>query len=183
MMKSNQNREKFLVVLIIIITGLLSSCSNTSEPRDAKLTDLATMRVSPGFEWFDSNYNSYTPDPVKIAQINAKIQDPILKDSIMFIMFVNPSCSCTGTQQDFPETMKILNSSGIKTNQYQIYTMVSSGDNQPYSNKFHINQLPSLYLMIGSKVKYSILDSLTFDKILDSKKTYYIEDYILKALN
>jgi len=163
--------------LLVFSMLLLGSCSNTSEPRDAHLTQLSTLRTTPGFEWFDPYYNSYTPDPIKISQISSLLS----QDSLYFIMFVNPSCSCTGTQQDFPATMKILQAAGIKESQYGIFTMIGEGDKHPYMDKFTVKKLPSLCLMVGSKFKYSVMDSLNYFKLIPNS-TYTIEDFVLKAL-
>ncbi len=182
MMKlSNQSYISYKLIsslMFVLSMLLLGSCSNTSEPRDAQLTQLNTLRTSPGFEWFDPYYNSYTPNPTAISQISTLLK----KDSLYFIMFVNPSCSCTGTQQDFPATMKILQAAGIKEAQYGIYTMIGQGDKHPYMDRFKVNKLPSLCLMTGSTLKYSVMDSLNYYELMYPDTSYTIEDFVFKAL-
>jgi hypothetical protein len=96
-------------------------------------------------------------------------------------MFVNPSCACVGTQQDFPATMKVLQSAGIKETQYGIFTMIGERDKHPYMDKYTVNKLPSLCLMVGSKFKYSVMDSLNYFNLINNT-AYTIEDLVLKAL-
>ena len=166
-----------VAISIIFTVFILSSCSDDSGPRNAVYTPLNQLVSSPGFEWFTPEYNAYTPDPVVINQIKAKLQGK----NLQFVLFVNPSCACAGTQKQFPAAVKVLQESGIFEPNFKIYTFVTSEDMHPYMSRYSVNSLPCLFPMLDSIPQYSVIDTLNKYAVIDTNSR--LENYFLKALN
>jgi hypothetical protein len=166
----------FFLVIILSITVI--SCSDDEGPRNAQYITLEELRVTPGYEWFDPEYNNYTPDPAVIDSIKNQIQNR----SDDFILYVNPSCNCSGTQVLFPASVKVLHEAGIDEPRFKIYTMYNKSDNHPYMDNFIVNDLPSFFTVIDTLPKYSINDSLRVYMQIRPDSTWRVEDFVFRAI-
>lgn len=174
----SKNYKLILPLILAAIIGI-SACSNDTGPRNAQFLTLSELRVTPGFEWFDQEYNNYQPDTNIINQIKAKL---LTGGNDEFILYVNPSCACTGTQKQFPASIKILHESGIDEPRFKIYSMYSEGDNHPDMTRFRVNDLPTFFNRRDSIPVYSIMDSLTFYSINQPQNDWTIEEFVFRAL-
>ena len=163
---------------LFIISFLLFACSNDDSPGNAQYITLDELRVTPGYEWFDPEYNSYTPDPAVIDSI----KNQIANRTDEFILYVNPSCNCSGTQSLFPASVKVLHEAGIYEPRFKIYTMYSQSDNHPYMNHFTVTSLPSFFTIIDSLPNYSINDSMSYYMLNRPDSTWRIEDFVFRAI-
>ena len=173
-----KGRKLFSLLFLLIFGILFTSCSDDEGPRNAQYITLAELRVTPGYEWFDPEYNSYKPDPAVIDSIKNQIQN----SNENFILYVNPSCNCSGTQVLFPSSIKVLHEAGIDEPRFKIYTMYSKSDNHPYMDNFTVIDLPSFFTVIDSMPKYSINDSLSRYMQIRPDSTWRIEDFVFRAI-
>ncbi len=163
---------------IILIAIILTACSDTNKPRNAQYITLKELRVTPGYEWFDSEYGNYKLDKAVIDSIKKQFTNR--KDD--FILYVNPSCNCSGTQVLFPASIKVLHEAGISEQRIKIYTMYNQSDGHPYMNTFKVMSLPSFFTVIDTLPKYSINDSLKHYKLIRPDSTWVIEDFVYRAI-
>lgn len=168
----------YSLLLVILLTISIISCSDDNEPRNAQFITLAELRVTPGYEWFDPEYNNYQPDQTVIDSIKNQIQN----SDDEFILYVNPSCNCSGTQVLFPASVKVLYEAGINEPRFKIYTMYNKTDNHPYMNNFTVTDLPSFFTVIDTLPQYSINDSLRTYLQIRPDSTWRVEDFVFRAI-
>lgn len=173
-------KYRYLSFVILVNIFILVSCNTITTPEVATFVTVNQLKGTAGFEWFDAEYNAYQPDPVILSQIAAKLQN----DSCNFLIFVNPSCACTGTQKQFPATIKVLKSLGIDEPRFKVWAMVSEGDSHPYTKKFNIRKLPTFMIMDDSTARFSVIDTLISKQLLDPNPAvpYTIEGMLLKGI-
>jgi hypothetical protein len=165
---------KYLILVSIMV--LISSCSDDSGPRNAVFTQLNDLVSSPGFEWFQPEFEAYVPDTSVISQIKTALKT----SNKSFVLFVNPSCACVGTQKQFPAAVKVLKEAGINEPNFKIFTFTTVEDLHPYLNQFKVRVLPCLFTMQDTISTYSVIDSLNKYSQIDTLAR--IENYLLKAL-
>lgn len=171
------DRTHIFFILLVFIAVV--SCEESSVDNTAKKKTLSEIRTEPGFEWFDYEVATYSPDPVASSQIDSLWQIKKFR----FILFVNPSCNCSGTQKVFPSIVKSLKSGNVPDSVIEIFVMTSPSFSHPYMNKFVVKSLPGCYTEVDS-VKpfyYSCVDTFnTYQSQFPNK--YRIEDIIVMSL-
>jgi hypothetical protein len=168
----------FGLLLVIFIFGF-SGCNETTSTQDeAILMTLDEIRNTPGYDWFQPNYGGYNPD----KQITDEIKNTFNPVKNHFITFVNPSCACTGTQILFPQLMKILTESGVPESKILIYSLNTVNTKNPYSNLIKLHQLPSLFSVKDSTIKYSVTDTLSLIQELYPDSLVSLEQLILYSI-
>lgn len=172
---------KFLYIFFVSIcfSLFISACVPTSTERDAALLTIDKLRFTPGYEWYDIEFQKYNPNPFVISQIRTILQN---KDFNYYI-FVNPSCACTGTQKQFPAIMKILSESSIPENKLEIYSMIKTSNNHPHRSKLKINELPSFFIARDSINMSSVLDTLAARKSMNSNYDPALEELFLELIS
>lgn len=169
----------YKLLMCIFISVLLSSCDTANTERDAALLTIEKLRFTPGYEWYDVEFQNYTPNQATISQIKTILSN---KDFNYYI-FVNPSCACTGTQKQFPAIMKVLIESGVQENKFEIYSMLKTTNNHPYKNKLKINELPSFFIVKDSIPISSVLDTLAIRKAINPNYDPLIENLFLELIS
>lgn len=164
---------------IILFFLLLTSCDTTNSEREATLLTIQQLKFTPGYEWYDMEYQAYTPDPLTISQIKNILQT---KD-FNYLIYVNPSCACTGTQKQFPGIMKVLLESGVPESKFEIYSMLKTTNNHPHMNKIKVNDLPAFFVVRDSLALSSVLDTLSARKAINPNYDPKIEDLFLEIIN
>lgn len=154
------------------------SCDTTNTEKDATLLTIDQLRFTPGYEWYDIEYQSYVPNPVTISQI----KNVLMNKDFQYYIYVNPSCACTGTQKQFPSIMKVLFESGVTQNKLEIYSMIKTTNNHPYKNKLRINDLPAFFVVKDSVPLVSVIDTLVNRKANNSNYDPKIEDLFLELI-
>lgn len=167
-----------LWILAGFISAFLASCSDNDNIRDAAFITIADMQLTPGFEWFSPEYNDYQPKQDIIDSIKTKITS----NNDLFILYMNPSCACIGTQKYFPATVKILNQAGIDEPRLKIYSMYRAVDRHPYQARFNVISLPAIFTVRDSLPVFSIMDTLALYENIYPNFDWKIEDIILKAM-
>lgn len=162
-----------LLLLTLFVPLFISSCAN-NEPTEyeAKLTTVAELNNSAGFAWLEPEITTYQVDAAVINQIKASWET----NKRDFTIFVNPSCSCTGTKKLFPHFIRVLREAGIPETYLKIYTMRSAEDKLPETVKtqgFSVAFLPTIYIRNnGTNVKV----------ITENPASSTIESEILQSL-
>lgn len=171
----------FRFCLIVLIVFALVSCEVSDVERNAKLISLQELfNLSPGFEWFPYEYNKYQPD----VNVTKGIDTLWKLKGYKFILFVNPSCNCQGTQVIFPTIVKILKSGNVPDSAIIIYSMLNTSYTHPFMNKFKVRSLPACFTEIDTLASryYSVVDTFELFKLKYPGK-YKIEDVILMSLS
>ena len=176
-MKKYTKKHIIATLMLVSIFGILS-CSSDNGPGNAEFITLEELRITPGFEWFDVEYDAYQP----VQSVIDSIKNALTDNNPEFILYVNPSCNCTGTQKLFPASVKVLQEAGVFEPQFKIYTMYSEMDNHPYMNHFKIHDLPSFFTLANSTPEYSINDSLIYYNEMYPDTTWRVEDFVFKAI-
>lgn len=164
--------------LAALMLAFLSSCSDDDNIRDATFLTLDELVNTPGFEWFLPEYNNYQPKQDIIDSIKTRIT--INHD--LFILYMNPSCACTGTQKQFPAAVKILNQAGIDEPRLKVYSMYRPIDRHPYQALYNVRELPAIFTVRDSLPMYSIIDTLALYEYIYPNIQWKIEDIIFRAL-
>ncbi len=173
-------KSLFVKATSIMAVLLIQSCTEEIVPPpavEAKLMTISEIKTTKGFTWFEKGYDKYNIDTNIVKAIKSKLANT----EKTFVVFVNPSCACTGTQEHFPAVVKILNNAGINEPTFKVYTMSNPEVKNPYSDILKINVLPSFFIMQDNVPTKSVFDSLEVYKV--AKYTITIEESLLKCLN
>jgi len=164
------------ILLIILLFGFIFSSCQESELKDEAYTiERNQLENEPGFDWFRTNYEKYEVKQFSIDEIRSSFTS-----NEKFVIFVKPTCSCKGTQIDFPSIIKSLELAGIPQENYEIWATAKEDYKHPYTSKLTLNDLPACYLLVDGVPVYSILDTFNLRPNIDS--TYQVEDIIAEAL-
>ena len=156
---------------VSVLGLLLWACTQSTQPEyTAERLTLEQLRTTPGFAWFDAEFQAYQPDTALVAQIRAAY----VPGQHRFYVYVKPTCSCVGTQKLFPHFLRVLAEAAVRAEDCEIYAMHGTGDKHPHQGWLHIERLPSFYIAYGGEIRGSILGELPPDKTL--------EQVILEAL-
>lgn len=171
----------YRILILFVSFALISlvSCEETTIDNTAKKKTLSEIRTEPGFEWFDYEVATYSPDPIALSQIDSLWRIKKFR----FILFVNPSCNCSGTQKVFPSIVKSLKAGNVPDSAIEIFVMTQASFRHPYMNKFTLKSLPGCYTEVDS-VKpfyYSCVDTFNIYQSRFPNK-YRIEDIIVMSL-
>ena len=167
------------ILLQIIFLGfvyLLISCESNPVSSEAELMDLAVLSKTPGFQWFDLEIDKYQPDTALVNQIKTTYNPSVYS----LVLYVKPSCSCPGTQQQFPAFIKTLREAGISETNYKVYSMNSEAAIHPFDSIFKVNELPTFILLKNNRPIYSIGDTFYIGQ--RTGKTYKLEQLLLNGL-
>ena len=169
-----------LFIVFTLISLILFSCKEDIPPREATYMPLNQLENEPGYSWLPGEINAYQPDISIINKIKA-ITDTT---NYTFLVYVNPSCACSGTQKQFPATIKILQSCGISEPRYKIYSMISENDLHPFMTHLKLKILPTFMIMKDSNAIYSVIDSIPVFERRDPNPVvpYSIEKVFLMGL-
>lgn len=168
--------KTLLQILFLGFVSFIISCESNPVASEAELMDLVELSKTPGFQWFDLEIDKYQPDSNLINQIKQEFK----ASTFNLVMYVKPSCSCPGTQQQFPALIKTLRESGISEANYKVYSMNSEAALHPYDSIFKVNELPTFILFKDNKPVYSIGDTFYIGQ--RTGKTYKLEELLLKGL-
>lgn len=164
------------ILLIILLFGFIfSSCKESELIEEAYIIERNQLENEPGFDWFRINYDKYEVNQLSIDDIKSNFTP-----NEKFIIFVKPTCSCKGTQIDFPSIIKSLELAGVPKENYEIWATAKEDYKHPYTSKLTLNDLPSCFLFVDGVPVYSVLDTFNLRPNIDS--TYQVEDIIAEAL-
>lgn len=172
-----------LAIAALLIVGV-AGC-NTSTDANNVGTQMTVNQLfnTPGYSWMSGEVASYTPNTATVAQISTEFQ---AKKQKVFL-FVNPSCTCTGTKKRFPQTIRILQDAGLTENDIVIVSMHSSKDKQPFADRFTVRGLPSFFVTRAESPVFAIqtVDEVLFANPLSSPdkpaESPIMEDIILEG--
>jgi hypothetical protein len=168
------------LILILLSCLVLFSCKE-DEVNEGYLINMVDFKKDPTYFWYQQKFDEYKPDTtytLQAKQIYSSSRDK-------FVIFVKPSCSCTGTQTEFPNFMKMLNSIGVNEQDIEVYRMSSHTDKHPLDKKLTLTDLPRFFLMRNGEVIYSISDSVIYSRSLSDgnpRKVNSFEHALLVSL-
>jgi len=165
---------KRLLLLFSIISLLLISCEESKLKEEAYIIERNELETSVGFDWFRQNYNDYQPIQTVTEMISASYSG-----NEKFVIFVKPTCSCKGTQLDFPSLVKTFDQSNLAVEKYEIWACAKEDYEHPYMSQLEIMDLPACYLFRDGVPVYSVLD--TFN-LRSNNNNLKIEEVVLEAL-
>ncbi|MCS7176833.1 MAG: hypothetical protein NZ960_04305 [Candidatus Kapabacteria bacterium] len=157
----------------VVAVGALAllACTQSTQPEGvAERLTLQALRSTPGFAWFEAEFQAYQPDSALVQQIRAAY----VPGQHRFYAYVEPTCSCVGTQKLFPRFLRILHAAGVPEGECEIYAMHTAADRHPHQHWLHIQTLPSFFITRGQEILGSIAGGLPPGKTL--------EQVILEAL-
>lgn len=167
---------KKLFLSAALIAGLMVSCDeDTLTPGEAVVLSKATLFNDPGFSEFRTSYEQYEPDSAIVESIKQNIDA-----DEKLVVFVKPSCGCTGTKETFPSFLKTIDAAEIPESQFLIYSMNMEETSHPYQSKLTIKDLPEFHIMKSDEFVYSIGDSLAADTSTNPENR--IEAWVAKGL-
>mgnify|MGYP007094533284 CR=1 FL=1 len=167
-------KKYFFAVAVFCLMGLIYSC--TENPViNAEVMDADELKNLPGFSWYEFEINQYIPLDSSLQSIKTKFNP----STDNFLIYVKPSCACTGTYKQFPAFMKIINELNIPKANYKVYSMTSEFNEYPEKNLFKIVELPTFMLMRNGVPVYSIAD--TFNLKAQSTDSLRLEQVLQTA--
>lgn len=162
---------KFSFLLIALCAVLTMSCSESTSPEyTAEKITVTTLSSKLGYEWFPAEVASFQPDTAAVRAI----KEAYNADTHKFYLYVNPSCSCKGTQKLFPHTVRILQEAGVQEANIEIYSMRSTSDKHPHMSKMSVHKLPTVFLVHNGVISQS------FSEEPDGRK---LESLILEGMS
>ncbi|MBL7997294.1 MAG: hypothetical protein JNL32_01530 [Candidatus Kapabacteria bacterium] len=159
---------KTLSLFAICALFILAGCESPVEYTADQLT-LAQFNTEPGYSWFPAEVRKYQPDTAKVAAIRAAFK----ANPVTTAIFVSPSCTCVGTQKNFPHLISTLRAAGIPDSTVTVYTMKNAQTKHALQDRVTVSSLPTFYFMRGTTGKMMVPKSDT---------TYRVEPDILIAL-
>ncbi len=144
---------KILLILAIIVISACQEISNEAER--ITVADIIDNKVS-GFNWFSFEYSDYNINSELVEQISEKYQQELYK----FIIFTTPTCSCGKEYRKFPQFVKILDSSNVSKDNYEIYSVGDINFSHPYENVFTLKAIPAFMILKNGVAIYSVNDTL-----------------------
>ena len=166
---------KRLLLIICIFSFLFISCEESKLKEEAYKIERSELDNSLGFDWFRQNYNDYTPNPNSISVISSEYNS-----DYKFVIFVKPTCSCQGTQFDFPHLVKTFDNSNVPTSSYEIWSCAKESYEHPYMAQLKIMDLPACFIFKNGVPVYSVLDTFNLRNLSD---TVMVEDIIMEAIS
>ncbi len=172
-----KKRVFYLMLLSFAFASMLYSCNETTSPiQDAVKMSKAEIEASIGYEWFAPEWEIYKPDTAIVSQIKAVFDST----NENFYIFLSPSCGCKGVAKTSAELVKVLETSNISENSFEMYSMSSIDSKHPYTDIIKLNTIPSAYYIKNGQPVYSILDTFAYYQNIASSKS--IEDIVLDAI-
>ncbi len=163
-------KKYLLLILLFIVMSIIYSCSE-NPVIDAEIMDAEELKNLPGFSWYEFELNSYVPFDTSITAIKSKFNPNTDK----FLVYVKPSCACTGTYKQFPAFMKIMSEIGVPKENYKVYSMTSTFNNYPEMDMFKIIELPTFILMRNGAPVYSVADTFNLrEQSMDSLRLEHV---------
>ncbi len=142
----------FRLALVLAFATMAISCNNATEFTADQLT-IKDVVATPGYAWFGDKVAAYKPGTDAVTTIkNSYASDPFST-----IIYVNPSCSCNGTQFHFPDLVATLRAAGIPDSTVTIFSMRNAQTKQPYSDKYPVSALPTFYFVRQSTKVLSVV--------------------------
>ena len=173
--------KKYILALCsacLLMFSIIACTENPTEP-DAVQMNIQEMRVSPGFLWFDTEYNAYNINTAKAGKLDSLFK----AGNFSFGLFVKSSCDCPGTHKQFPQAYKILKSAGVPDSLIQIYSVSSTETKHPYQNVFKLNTVPAFVVFRNGVPSYSIVDSLNYYDVYFPSRQISLEELFNMALS
>jgi hypothetical protein len=160
----------FVSISLFCVLSLFtySSCDSPVE-YTAEAFTVTELQNQPGYSWLTAEIASFTPTADKIKTVADSLKDRVSAVTI----YVNPTCTCEGTQKTFPKFIKTLREANIPESLITIYSMRSESTKQPLS-RFSVPSLPTFFierkggmstLQIEGKNAPMRMDSLLADKV------------------
>lgn len=128
-------------LMSLVLVAILGGCSESPTEYIADEFTVAQLTTQAGYAWFAPEKNSYQPDPNVLAQIQTRLD---VLDSCY--LFVNPSCTCNGTQKHFPHFVRCMEQAGFPVERIKIVSMRSASTKHHYMSRFNVHQLPTFFL-------------------------------------
>lgn len=165
---------KRILLYISIFSLILISCEESKLKEEAYIIERNELETSVGFDWFRQNYNEYTPKSDVITQISNSYADE------KFVVFVKPTCSCKGTQFDFPRLVRTFDDSNIPVENYELWASAKEDYEHPYMSQLEIKDLPACFLFRNGVPVYSVLDTFNFRQ--SNNADLKVEEIVLESL-
>lgn len=147
---------------------MVSSCDNPVE-YTAEAFSVSQLQNQSGYAWLKAEIDGFTPATEKVKIVNDSLSNRVSAVTV----YVNPTCTCEGTQKTFPKFIKSLLSANIPDSLITIYSMRSETTKQPLS-RFTVSSLPTFFierkgglstLQIEGKNATMRMDSLLANKL------------------
>lgn len=132
-------------ILMILTLALFVSCSDsTTDPEDKNATkvSIAELSTQPGFETYQSSYDSYTPNPDYVDSLKSVYNSADDK----FYIYMKLDCQCNASTKLFPRMMKTIDAAGISHDNINMYIMLDETYNYPEKDFITVTDLPQLFL-------------------------------------
>ncbi|MES2766632.1 MAG: hypothetical protein V4642_12230 [Bacteroidota bacterium] len=150
-------KKYWSILSFVVLAAFVNSCeTNTSPSSPAKLITVQQIETSPGYAWFTTERDAYTPQADTVALIKAAFKSDMHK----IYLHVNPSCGCEGTQKLFPHFIRVVKDAAIADSSFKIYSMAHATDEHPETSQFTITQLPSIFITKNGVPMATIKDVL-----------------------
>lgn len=149
--------KRFFFLPLLLLSLVTISCTTSSDVPPARLLQLESLGTQAGFSWFDVEVQQYQPNPADIQQLTSALAaDP----SLRFYIFVNPSCSCVGTQKLFPQLYRTLRDAGVPAAKIFAYDMRKYSAAHPHQQLLPVRQLPTIYVTKISNNQETVLGEI-----------------------
>ena len=155
---------KTLILIAVALLLVLTSCETEAPEYSAQQLTITELSESPGYAWFPTEMNLYTPSTPMVDSVRTKFDPSTQKIAI----FVKPSCSCRGTTRLFPQIMKTLLNSGIDMSKVEVWSMRGITDKHPYQPNITITDLPAIYVFRNNVVNAEVHDVDYLDSNADT---------------
>ena len=153
--------------ILFVTAFILISCGNNDTIPTAKQYSIEDIHNHQNFYWYQEEYNKYIYDSIILDTIANKFN----KYELKIIIYTFPNCGCRGSLAvKFPQIIKVLDSSNIFKNNYEIFVISNVEENNlnfkhPYSNIIEVTTLPAIYLIKLDTLYYNLLLQVNTKKI------------------
>ncbi|MFA7326485.1 MAG: hypothetical protein WC121_07475 [Candidatus Kapaibacterium sp.] len=138
-------------LLFVLMLGLFISCSDTTtEPIDKNATKVSMdeLKTQPGFETFETSYNTYTPNSDYVDSLKSVFSS----SDDQFYFYLKMDCQCNASTKLLPRMLKTIDAAGISHDNINMYIMLDESYSYPEKDFITVTDLPQLFAKSGSEI-------------------------------
>lgn len=136
----NNMKTMRILLLSMLCSAVMIGCADETPEYVAQRLTMRDLNTAAGYVWFPMEVKTYAP--------NAEMVDIIRQNfgtDRKVVIYVRPTCSCTGTQRLFPQVVKTLTEAGVDSTLIEIYSVRGTTDRHPYQDRITLSKLPAFY--------------------------------------
>jgi hypothetical protein len=141
----------FATIAVSALLLFSYGCTQETGPIAAEPIAISQLQTSPGYTWFVEEMNIYTPRTNFVT-----LTQTAFTQNHKIVVFVAPSCACTGTKKLFPHLIRTLTASGVPEANIEVWSMTKASNTHPYQSTIQVTSLPWISVFRSDTLRATI---------------------------